>query len=166
MNKNPLDILSQVELELDPASTKRKTKLREIIPLTNPKLAVDKGFHKQTPRFDPKKVLVFRLEDGFPSVDEARRILRLELEKQRNRGVKLVKVIHGYGSTGKGGALGEAMPGLLTEFVNSGAIESFVLGENFSCFNPLATELLGKYSTLKKDGDYGNQNRGISIVEL
>lgn len=164
MNKNPLEILNQVELEAE--SAPKKTKLRVTIPLTNPKLAVEKGSSKQTPRFDPKKVLVFHLEDGFPSVDEARRILRLEFDTQRRRGVKLIKVIHGYGSSGKGGALAKAMPELLKELVNSGAIESFVLGEKFSCFNTQATQLLAKYSLLKKDQDYGNNNTGMSIVEL
>ena len=166
MNKNPFDNLDPNDFENDEKLFKKKLVQREIIPLTDPKGAVEKGFRAQTPRFDPKKVLVFRLEDGFPTVDEARRILRLEFDKQRRKGVKLMKVIHGYGSTGKGGSLGKAMPDLLNELQNTGAIESFVSGENFNCFSGTTTELLGKYTALKKDRDYGNKNSGISIVEL
>jgi len=157
---NPNDFAS------DEKSTPKKPVQRNIIPLTDPNLAVNKGFQRQTPRFDPKKVLVFRLEDGYPTVDEARRLLRQECEERRSQGVQLIKVIHGYGSTGKGGALGRAMSEILTEFVNSGVISAFVLGQDFSCFNSTATDLIGKHPILKKDRDYGNQNRGISIIEI
>src|SRR5208283_5209754 len=43
------------------------------------------------------------IEAGMPTVEEARQILLAELKQAKQRGVAAVKIIHGYGSTGKGG---------------------------------------------------------------
>jgi DNA-nicking Smr family endonuclease len=52
-----------------------------------------------------ESVVTVNLEMGHPTVEEARRLLKAELEKCRSRKVTAVKVIHGYGSSGVGGAL-------------------------------------------------------------
>ena len=46
------------------------------------------------------------LEAGFPSVDDARRRLVSEMQSARARGVRVIKVVHGWGSSGEGGTLG------------------------------------------------------------
>ena len=48
---------------------------------------------------------ILNIEAGLPTVEEARSILLAELKQAKQSGVKAIKVIHGYGSTGKGGAL-------------------------------------------------------------
>lgn len=53
----------------------------------------------------PESVMTLNLELGLPTVEEARRLLKAELEKCRNQKVVVVKVIHGYSCSGVGGAL-------------------------------------------------------------
>jgi hypothetical protein len=45
------------------------------------------------------------VEAGLPTLDEARRLVIEEIKGAKREGVKVLKVIHGYGSSGKGGAL-------------------------------------------------------------
>ena len=49
------------------------------------------------------------LEAGFPTVDDARRRLVSEMQSAKARGVRVIKVIHGWGSSGEGGKLGPAI---------------------------------------------------------
>ena len=48
---------------------------------------------------------IINIKEGMPKVDVATRKLRLELNTLRRVGVNQVKIIHGYGSTGKGGLI-------------------------------------------------------------
>jgi hypothetical protein len=45
------------------------------------------------------------LEAGFPTVDEVRRRLVSEVQSAKARGVRVIKVIHGWGSSGEGGKM-------------------------------------------------------------
>ena len=48
---------------------------------------------------------VINLEEGLPRVENAIFKLKLELSTLKRSGVKNVKIIHGYGSGGSGGAI-------------------------------------------------------------
>ena len=52
----------------------------------------------------PQSVVTINMEIGHATVEEARQVLKAELEKCRNRKVIAVKIIHGYGSSRVGGA--------------------------------------------------------------
>ena len=47
----------------------------------------------------------YNVEAGLPILDEAGRLVIGEIKRAKREGVKVLKVIHGYGSSGKGGAL-------------------------------------------------------------
>ena len=47
----------------------------------------------------------FNVEAGLPTLDEARRLVIDEIRRAKREGARALKVIHGYGSSGKGGAL-------------------------------------------------------------
>ena len=49
------------------------------------------------------------LEAGFPSVDDARRRLAAGMDSARRGGKRLIKIVHGRGSSGEGGKLGPAI---------------------------------------------------------
>ena len=49
------------------------------------------------------KVRVVNLEEGFPTRDQAYQKLEAALARARKDGITVLKVIHGYGSTGAGG---------------------------------------------------------------
>jgi DNA-nicking Smr family endonuclease len=46
----------------------------------------------------------YNVEAGLPTLDEARRLVIEEIKRAKRERVKVLKVIHGYGSSGKGGA--------------------------------------------------------------
>ncbi len=108
----------------------------------------------------------FNVEEGMPTLDEARRSVAAEIKKARQDGVKVLKVIHGYGSSGKGGAL---CVGLRKSFglrKKEGVIKAFIAGENFTIFNAAALDLLEAVPELRGDPDLGATNEGVTILWL
>jgi hypothetical protein len=106
------------------------------------------------------------LERGLPTVDEARQRLRAELESARARRVSALKLIHGYGSSGVGGKLKDALRVSLKNLRNKGDIAAFVAGERWTISEPLAREILDRCPALGRDSDLNRYNDGITIVLL
>jgi hypothetical protein len=106
------------------------------------------------------------VEAGFPSLDEARRLVLEEIRKSKREGVRVLKVIHGYGSSGKGGTLNH---GLKKSFVlrkQEGVIKDYIPGENFTIFNPVVLELLEAVPELRADSDLAATNEGVTVLWL
>ena len=164
MKKSPFDKLDFVEVK---GEGKPKPPGKYVaIPLTDPILAERKGRlkskrKKMNPIFD-----VLYLEKGSPTVQEAVALMKQALRNFRKSQIQVIRIIHGYGSTGPGGAIKKAIVGPLKELVKSGAITTFIVGEEFICSNHYAHSLVNKYPFLKRDNDYLHQNLGITIVEL
>ena len=111
-------------------------------------------------------IRTYNVEVGLPIHDEARRLVIGEIKQAKRDGVKVLKVIHGYGSSGKGGAL---CVGLRKSFglrKKEGAIKDFIAGENFSIFNPTVLALLEAVPELRGDPDLSATNEGITILWL
>jgi hypothetical protein len=106
------------------------------------------------------------IEYGMPTVDEAMPLLSGRLRDRKKAGVKAVKVIHGYGSTGKGGRLRKATIALLDCLKTSGLIKEVVIGEQWSKFVPRTLGLIDRMPQLYRDRDLERYNRGITIVFL
>ena len=111
-------------------------------------------------------VSTFNVEAGMPTLDEARRLVAAEVKKAKREGVRVLKVIHGYGSSGKGGAL---CVGLRKSFglrKKEGVIKDFIAGEDFTIFNAAAFDLLEAVPELRGDPDLGATNEGVTILRL
>jgi hypothetical protein len=111
-------------------------------------------------------IRTFNIEAGFPVLDEARRLVIGEIKQAKRDGVKVLKVIHGYGSSGKGGAL---CVGLRKSFglrKKESVIKDFIAGEDFSIFNPTALALLEAVPELRGDPDLSATNEGVTILWL
>jgi hypothetical protein len=106
------------------------------------------------------------LKSGMPSVQEALQRLSRELARARNEKISLLKVIHGYGSSGKGGDIRIAAQKHLLELVQDGQIRGCIFGENWSKSDQQTWRLLQSQPALKTDSDLGRGNRGITIVVL
>ncbi|MBU1936323.1 Smr/MutS family protein [bacterium] len=106
------------------------------------------------------------IKSDMPDVKEARKRLREELEKARQKGVVAVKIIHGYGSKGVGGALRDALRRSLTGMRNKEQIQHFVHGERFAFHELVAREAIDMCPALNRDSDYNKYNEGITIVIL
>jgi hypothetical protein len=102
----------------------------------------------------------------MPPVREALQRLDRELSLARQENAKLLKVIHGYGSSGVGGDIRIAVQKRLVELSESGQIRGCIFGENWSKSDESAWKLVQSHAELKNDPDLGRCNRGITIVVL
>lgn len=88
------------------------------------------------------------------------------MEVARRESQVLLKVVHGYGSTGKGGDIRIAVQKRLRELVDSGQIRSSIFGEDWSKSTDEVWRLLQANPELKNDPDLGRSNQGITVVVL
>ncbi len=109
---------------------------------------------------------VINIEKDKPKVEAALFKLKLELSTLRRIGVKTVKIIHGYGSSGQGGAIRLAAHEYLCEQLKKKAIKAFCPGENFGPFESAGRDIVEIAPVLHKDSDWGRQNDGITVVVL
>ncbi len=109
---------------------------------------------------------IANLEDGRPTSPQALARLSTELERARRNRVSLLKIIHGYGSSGEGGVIRLAVQALLVGLAREGQIRAFIPGEDWRISNEATWAMLRKHPELKQDRDLGRGNRGISIVLL
>ena len=78
----------------------------------------------------------YNVEASFPALDEARRRVIEEIRTAKRKGVRVLKIIHGYGSSGKGGKLNFGLRKSFALRKKEGVIRDFIAGEDFSIFNP------------------------------
>lgn len=107
-----------------------------------------------------------QLKNGLPTVDEARRRLLAEMESARAAGVRVLKVIHGWGSSGEGGVLGPAIRRSLRLRVKEGRAVLVVPGERFGSDTEEGRQLAGRHPSVRGDVDFNRANPGITVVEL
>ncbi|MEY4384775.1 MAG: hypothetical protein RLY20_58 [Verrucomicrobiota bacterium] len=111
-------------------------------------------------------IRVLNIEADFPSLDEARRRVAEEIRRAKREGVRVLKVIHGYGSSGKGGTLNHGLRKSFALRKQEQVIKDFVPGESFEIFNATTLALLEAFPALRGDPDLGQANLGITMVWL
>jgi hypothetical protein len=112
----------------------------------------------------PALIKVVNLEEGMPTVAQARLRMEHELHEARRTGYHAVKLVHGYGSSGVGGSLRTELQKDLRRAALSGIVRAFVPGEEWRVSNEATWELLKRFPEWKQDSDLGRNNHGISIV--
>jgi len=105
------------------------------------------------------------IEDGMPSLSEA--ILRMNqfINESQHTGRRVIKIIHGYGSSGVGGKLRSGLRQELTKRKQNGRIKDFIPGEDFGV-NEKTSLYLSDHTQLKIDPDFQRENPGITIILL
>lgn len=127
------------------------------------------GIQELTPVKDKKtveQISIINLKENNPTVNEAMHRLSSEVLKARNKNIKVIKIIHGYGSTGVGGAIKPALHDRLRGMKNKGEIKSFITGEQHNEFAGSRNYLLNKYPELKETWITDRGNKGITFIEL
>lgn len=109
---------------------------------------------------------ITNLEDGMPTVPQALARLAAELQSAQRRRIKVLKLVHGYGSSGIGGDLRISIQSKLKQMVESGEIRHCIFGENWRQSDDAAWELVKRFPFLKDDQDFGRNNKGITVVVL
>ncbi len=104
------------------------------------------------------------LEEGMPACDEAMDRLKSEIKLAKQSKYKCVILVHGYGSTGKGGAIRQKARQWLNAQARNGKIKAVVNGEDFNILNSKAREMKAKYIELEPL--LRVTNHGVTVVEL
>jgi hypothetical protein len=106
------------------------------------------------------------IEADRPTLEEARRRVAELIRQSKRQGVRVLKIIHGYGSSGKGGVL---CVGLRKSFLlrcKEGVIKGFVSGGDFSIFDQTTLQMLEAIPELRGDPDLGATNEGVTVLWL
>ena len=111
-------------------------------------------------------IKTFNVEAGMPSLDEARRQVLEEIRRAKKQGIRVLKIIHGWGSSGKGGKLCHGLRKSFALRKKEGIIKDFVPGEDFSIFNKTVLAMLDAVPGLRGDPDLDVTNEGVTVLWL
>ena len=118
----------------------------------------------------PKKIKfhqkTINLEQGLPTVQQALIKLEQELTTARLEQIRVLTLIHGYGSTGKGGVIRLECRRTLEYLLSKGEIAQVIHGEDFNRRHGFVKNLLSRFPDLSRHPHLNNHNKGISIVVL
>lgn len=109
-----------------------------------------------------QQLRVVNLERGMPLVRDALQRLALELEFASRSGCKVLVLIHGYGSSGKGGAIKEAVRSQLQSSLEQKNLRQVVPGEECGKRFGHARQLMKRFPFLEEFVQ--RPNPGITLV--
>jgi len=109
---------------------------------------------------------VVNLEKGMPLVQQALDRLEMAIKAGGIQGIKVLTLIHGYGSSGAGGAIKAAVQHQLQFFHLQGRIREIIPGEEFEGRSRRGRQLLRRFPFLAVHRDLGRANPGITLVIL
>ena len=111
-----------------------------------------------------KPIDIIDLEEGMPITSEALEMLKSKVERCRQNKIKCLKIIHGYGSSGVGGAIRTTVRKWLTAQQKNGKIKNVVFGENFNIVDEIPRYLNNTYEGLEELTRV--YNHGVTVIEL
>lgn len=106
------------------------------------------------------------LEKGNYSVDHALAMIEIEIEAAKKEGQVAIKVVHGYGSHGVGGAILLALRPRLVQWKRMGLIQNFFYGDKWNLFDADTQRILQRDKSIYGDKDFYCSNPGITIIEI
>ncbi|MGH7501985.1 MAG: hypothetical protein ACREL7_09530 [Longimicrobiales bacterium] len=111
-------------------------------------------------------IVTANLKGDRPTVREAIAHMESELRAARRRGARLVRLIHGYGSSGTGGQIRMRSRARLEQMLADGSIRAFHCGEDLDEFSVSSQELLTRHPGLRSTLKTDFLNKGLTFVEL
>ena len=99
------------------------------------------------------------LKEGMPSVEQARARLQSEIQIAQQSSVKVLKIVHGYGSTGVGGDLRIALQATLRQMAAKREIRDCIFGENWRTSDERTSSPAGATPTVPSIGFIGRSSR-------
>ena len=126
------------------------------------------GAESTAPVISPDVFLqrTINLEQGMPTVAQALKRLETELKTARLQGYKVLTLIHGYGSSGKGGAIKGEVQRQLQFYKHQKRLNDVIAGVDFSSRSGEGRQLLRRFPALATHSDLNRSNRGITLVVL
>ena len=106
------------------------------------------------------------LKQNMPTVAGALAKLKRELNEAKAERRKLVRLVHGYGSTGVGGEIRVAVRRQLQSMLSAKKITSFLPGDDYSERTNSGGALISRHYVLRSTLKADQNNPGITFVEL
>lgn len=113
-----------------------------------------------------KAYRIVNLELGMPAVSDAIRRVGAEVRMARGHKIRLMKLVHGYGSTGAGGKLRPAVRRELDRLIKLGWVKYYIPGEKLSIFDENTRKAMDYCGELRGDPDLERHNNGVTLVVL
>ncbi len=107
----------------------------------------------------------FDIKSDMPFVSEAGKRLATIIRNCTGKD-KVIKIIHGYGSSGAGGSIKLAVHKSLRNKVSTGEIQAFIPGEAFSEMMGFDESIKIYLNLIKSDSDFKKMNDGITYIIL
>ncbi len=104
------------------------------------------------------------LEAGRPVLDLALHRMNEIIEDSVRNKVSVLTLIHGYGSSGKGGVIRSECRKMLDFLKSKGMISNYIAGEDFNKRSGVVKSILQRYPQLGADKHLNKGNRGITLV--
>ena len=105
--------------------------------------------------------ITLNLKENLPTVELALAQFEIELERAKEAGIKLIKIIHGYGSSGQGGKICLELRVKLEKMKRNKQIGNYFLGNDWNLYNDQARKLIIDNKVVD---NFPNANPGITIV--
>ena len=99
----------------------------------------------------------------MPLVEEAVSRMNMGLQELRVSGERIVKLIHGYGSSGTGGKIRTGIRNELAAMKRRKLIKDYIPGEDFGPLDVASRKLAESNISITRDPDWGRMNHGITI---
>ena len=109
---------------------------------------------------------LINLKDDVYNVEFAIATIELEIENAKREGLTAIKVLHGYGSHGRGGAIMLELRRILPFQKRQGFIADYFGGDKWSLFDKQSMEILNSDKSIYGDCDLDKGNPGITIIKL
>jgi len=110
------------------------------------------------------ETLIFNIEWGYPTVDEAVERFEIYLESAFNAGFKSMILVHGYGSSGVGGKIKNKLRSNLNNNFYTTKVKDYFFGENL-IFGSLSYNLLIETKPfLEKHKKQFTNNPGVCVL--
>lgn len=118
------------------------------------------------PRVDGLLHQTINLERGMPLVAQALTRLETAIRAGSTQGLKALTFIHGYGSSGAGGAIKTAVLRQLQFLSHQGRVKAIICGEELEGRSGRGRQLLRQFPFLINHRDLNRANPGITLVIL
>ena len=105
-------------------------------------------------------------KDLIISAEDTQIFVDMEIEKAKAQKARGFKILHGYGSHGKGGKICINVRKYLLSLKNKGKIKDFFIGSEWSISSPKCFKFLKTCKFASLDEDLGHKNPGVTIVVL
>jgi hypothetical protein len=113
-----------------------------------------------------QKLRTSNIEAGMPSAEEALARLESDLSYARKSGARVLRVIHGWGSTGTGGKLRGACRAFLKRKLSTRQIAAIIHGEDYAPETEAGQDLINRCPELRNNIRPDSRNPGITFVVL